>query len=285
MRSMDTIYKTILSLAEEDKQIRAVYMNGSRTDSKAPKDRFQDYDIVYIVEDTQPFIEDKKWLWAFGELMMMQEPDKLDRGIGYDMDFTKSYTYLMLFSDGIRIDLNLKNKEEGIKHFQEEKLTVKLLDKDGILPEIPEPSDADYRVRKPTEEEFESVTDNFFWCLQNVAKGINRKELPYAIGMYQETTLKSLHRMMDWWIGMHHNFEVSTGKFGKYYEKYLPKEYWTMYKEVFPSGDYDNIREAVRIACHIFKELGEEVAKELGFSYPYQDEVSMTRYLRKERII
>lgn len=32
-------------------QVNAVAMSGSRTNPKAPKDEFQDYDVVYIVED------------------------------------------------------------------------------------------------------------------------------------------------------------------------------------------------------------------------------------------
>jgi len=285
MRTEESMYQRILHTAKDDPRIRAVYMNGSRTDPKAPKDRFQDYDIVYVVEDTKPFIEDKNWLEVFGNRIMMQEPDQLDRGIGYNRDFTKSYAYLMLFTEGVRIDLQVKNKAEGLKDFTAEKMTVKLLDKDRLLPEIPEPTDEDYWVRKPTAGEFDSVTNNFYWCSQNVAKGILRKELPYAMGMYQETMLRALHRMMDWWIGMNHDFEVSTGKLGKYYEKYLPKEYWMLYKEVYPSGDYDSIRESILVACKLFQELGQAVAKELGYAYPYEDEARMTAYLRKEKII
>ena len=37
--------------------VRAVYLNGSRTNPNAPKDRFQDYDVVYVVNDTKPYYE------------------------------------------------------------------------------------------------------------------------------------------------------------------------------------------------------------------------------------
>ncbi|WP_160723624.1 aminoglycoside 6-adenylyltransferase [Isachenkonia alkalipeptolytica] len=285
MRAEKMVYEIILSTTIKDPRIRAVYLNGSRANPKAPQDRFQDYDIVFMVEDTKPFIDDKEWLHTFGDLYLLQEPDKLDRGLGYDRDFSKSYAYLMLFSDGVRIDLQLKNIEEGLGHFQSEKLKIKILDKDNILPKSETPTDQDYWVRKPHQGEFESATDNFYWCLQNVAKGILRRELPYAMGMYYDTTLKSLHKMMDWWLGMQHNFQVSAGKYGKYYEHYLSKEYWALYKDCYPAGDYDSIREALLIACHLFKELGEEVATALGYPYPRQHEVRMMKYLRKEKII
>ena len=65
----------------------------------------------------------------------------------------------------------------------------------------------------------------------------------------------------------------------------MPKEYWTLYKDCYPAGDYDSLRESVLIACHLFKELGGEVAAEFGYSYPEEHEVRMTKYLRKEKII
>ena len=42
-------------------------MNGSRTNENVPKDIFQDYDVVYVVTDTLPFVEDKKWIDSFGQ--------------------------------------------------------------------------------------------------------------------------------------------------------------------------------------------------------------------------
>ena len=51
-------------------------MNGSRTNENVPKDIFQDYDIVYVVEDTESFIENKDWIKIFGEILYMQYPDE-----------------------------------------------------------------------------------------------------------------------------------------------------------------------------------------------------------------
>lgn len=49
MRSEQEMYELIIGTARADERIRAVYINGSRTDKNAPKDIFQDYDIVYAV--------------------------------------------------------------------------------------------------------------------------------------------------------------------------------------------------------------------------------------------
>jgi aminoglycoside 6-adenylyltransferase len=101
---------------------------------------------------------------------MIQEPDKNDQSVGIDMDFDRSYGYLMLFTDGNRIDLHIETKEAMFDGYFNDKLTIPLLDKDNCLPLIPAPTDIDYQVKKPTEPQFMSCCNNFWWCLQNMQR-------------------------------------------------------------------------------------------------------------------
>src|SRR5690606_12248617 len=117
---------------------------------------------------------------------------------------------------GNRIDLTLQTKNVMLSSYTDDKLTVPLLDKDDCLPTILAPSDEDYHVKKPTEGLYFARCNNFWWCLQNVVKGMWRDELPYAKQMYEPTTRVCLNDMVSWWIGTKHEFRVSTGKLGKY---------------------------------------------------------------------
>ena len=107
MRTEEQMYDLILQIAQDDERIRAVYMNGSRTNKNAPKDIFQDYDIVYAVKKTAPFIQDKNWINKFGEISFMQYPDESPY---FPSDKENSYGYLMMFKDGNRIDLTLQSE-------------------------------------------------------------------------------------------------------------------------------------------------------------------------------
>ena len=78
MRSEKEMMELILSVARKDERIRAVYMNGSRTNPNVKKDIFQDYDIVYVVKENRPFYEDERWIDRFGERLYMQCPEKSD---------------------------------------------------------------------------------------------------------------------------------------------------------------------------------------------------------------
>lgn len=66
MRKEKEMFDLIISTAQRDDRIRAVYMNGSRTNKKVKKDLLQDYDIVYVVKQNRPFYEDKYWIDIFG---------------------------------------------------------------------------------------------------------------------------------------------------------------------------------------------------------------------------
>ena len=92
---LDLILQTAKAL-----QIDAVAMSGSRTNPNAPKDEFQDYDVVYVVEDLDGLIADLAWLEGFGKRMIEQHVLLDHRRL-----------YLMIFEDGNRIDLTLCPKE------------------------------------------------------------------------------------------------------------------------------------------------------------------------------
>ena len=146
MRSEKEMFELILGVAERDDRIRAVFMNGSRADANSRKDIFQDYDIVYVVTDTAPFLADPSFTDVFGEKLISEEPDKLDRSVGMDIDFADGYTYLMQFTDGNRIDLHLSPLKNAERDFLSDPPMVKLLDKDGLLPPIPPASDRSKRA-------------------------------------------------------------------------------------------------------------------------------------------
>ena len=81
--------------------MEAVALSGSRANPRAPKDEFQDYDVVYIVDDLEDLISDLSWLDQFGNRTDSNSTTVLGH----------RRLYLMLFEDGNRIDLTLCPKE------------------------------------------------------------------------------------------------------------------------------------------------------------------------------
>lgn len=46
--------------ANNDERIRAVYMNGLRANPNVSKDIYQDYDVVFMVTETESFLNEMK---------------------------------------------------------------------------------------------------------------------------------------------------------------------------------------------------------------------------------
>ncbi len=283
MRTEREMFDLILGTAESDERVRAVWMNGSRANPNVRKDQYQDFDIVFVVTETESFLADKNWISVFGDIGMVQEPDWNDLQSGYgteQIDLSRGYTWLILFQDGNRIDLRIEIIDEALDNILEDKLTVVLLDKDGLLPELPKPTDEDYHVRKPSEGEYLSCCNEFWWCLNNVGKGIARDELPYAMEMYHKYVRDMLNKMAEWYIGIQTEFCVSAGKLGKYFKEYLSAPLYEQYKQTYCDSDYDHIWMAVFTACDLFRILAKGVGEYFSFAYNLQDDENMTAYLK-----
>ncbi|WP_041700163.1 aminoglycoside 6-adenylyltransferase [Clostridium sp. BNL1100] len=279
MRTEQEMFDLILDVAKADERIRAVYMNGSLANPNIKKDKYQDYDIVYVVAETESFLIDKNWISVFGEIAMVQEPDSNDFGWGENTDYSRSYCWLMLFKDGNRIDLHIQVKEVMNEEYTTDSLTVPLLDKDNILPQIPPANDKGYWIQKPNKSKYDACCNEFWWCLNNVAKGIVRDQFPYAMRMYNEIVHKELDRMIEWYIGTKTEFSVSVGMWGKYFKKYLPAETYELYTKTYLN--YEKLWTAIFAACELFRTVASEVGRHFGYVYNQSDDYNMMKYLTK----
>jgi len=77
-RTEQEMVDLILDFARQDERVRVVAMNGSRANPVAPRDAFQDYDIVFVVTDMASYLADDAWLEVFGRRVIMQKPDAME---------------------------------------------------------------------------------------------------------------------------------------------------------------------------------------------------------------
>lgn len=274
MRSEREMLELIINTAKEDERIRGVIMSGSRADTHAPKDIYQDYDIIYFVTDVAPFWNNTAWLEEkFGGISLLQTPEIMSL-IPPDND--GSFVFLTIFEDGNRIDLNITSDP----YIDDGEPVIVLLDKTGELSGI-KPREDFWYIKTPAEKLFHDCCNEFHWCLNNVAKGIARDELPYVMEMFNNYVRNGLNIMTDWYIGAENDFKVSAGKMGKYYKKYLPEELYKMYAATYSDSDYDNIWRAVFTACALFRRLAEAVAEKFGYTYNISEDENIIDYMNK----
>jgi aminoglycoside 6-adenylyltransferase len=279
MRSEQQIIDLILNTARTDERVRAVIMNGSRVNPNAPRDIFQDFDVVYIVTEVASFRNDPGWISRFGEIMVMETPE--DMGDPPPED-DGGYGYLMQFTDGNRIDLGLCPLEKAAEAF-EDSLSVLLLDKDGIVGSLPPASDKDYLPKPPSAKAFTDCCTEFWWICPYVAKGLWRREILYARYMLDQVAREPLMKMMLWYIGVRTGFAVNPGKKGKYYQRHLEPELWDLLLGTYADASIENTWTALDKMCSLFGRIAPPVAGQFGFVYPQRDEEKVRAHLAHVR--
>jgi len=275
MRNEKEILDLLLKAAQEDDLIRAVQLAGSRANPAVQADRYRDYDVTYFVTDIKPFHNRPDWvIEKLGRPLIMQMPEAMRYPHG-----DGNFNYLIIFPDGVRIDLSFV----FTKYIDNGEPVVTLLDKDnnsGFISGPPCRTDKIWHIKPPSQLFYYSCCNNFWWCLNNTAKGIARDELPYVMDMLETVIRQELNDMINWHIGIRHGFSLSAGKSGKYFKKYLDAGLYERYAKTYSSADYKNIRESIYVMAGLFHDLALTVADHFGFKYRQEEEDAMRLYIQ-----
>jgi len=276
MRTEEEIIKHILNIAEKDENIRAVLLTGSRVNPNAKKDILQDFDIIYVVTQLDTFIKDHSWIDALGERLIMQLPDEMTIG---EID-QYVFHYLMLFTDGNRIDLTLLPLN-GLDNFlKEESLLKVLIDKDNRFGILSLASEKSYLIKPPKEKEFWDCCNEFWWVSTYVAKGLCRKEMVYAMEMLERPVRAMFLQMIEWYIGINTSFSVPFGKSGRNMQHYLTPQLYRRILSTYPDSNIENIWNALFLMTELFDELANDVANVMQFHYHKEEANNVTSYLK-----
>ncbi|MGN8646832.1 aminoglycoside 6-adenylyltransferase [Gracilibacillus sp. HCP3S3_G5_1] len=265
MRNEQEMMKIVLDFAKADDRIRVVGMNGSRTNPNLPTDRFQDYDIVYLVTDMKSFLENRDWLDFFGERMIMQTPEESTL---FPATLGNWFSFLIQFKDGNRIDLMLIPLEELDLYLQNDSLTSILLDKDRLIENRPIPDESSHFVKKPTEQQFIDSCNEFWWVNPYVAKGLCRGEFLYASHHLENILRGEILRMMAWNVGVEHHFKVNIGAAYKFLHHYVDDDAFEALQATYQLDTIDKCWEGLFLMQRLFQQYTKKLANELGYSYP-----------------
>jgi aminoglycoside 6-adenylyltransferase len=281
MRSEQEMLDLIMGVARYDERIRAVIMNGSRANPNAPRDFFQDYDVVYIVTDVAPFKNNLEWIKRFGEIMILQMPEDMQDQPPND---DGGFGYLMQFTDGNRIDLGIYPPAK-LNEIGADSLSRLLLDKDGIIAPFQPANESDYLPKPPTAKAFSDCCNEFWWVCPYVAKGLWRGEILYAKHTLDQDVREQLMKMLAWHIGVQTRFSRNPGKLGKYFQQYLEPELWNLLQKTYADASYDNTWEALFTMCDLFRRVAVPIAEQYGFDYPHGDDRRVSAHLQHVRFL
>lgn len=280
MRSETEMMALLLDTARQDERIRGMYMTGSRMNKNAPRDLFQDYDVVYLVKSTAPFMEEG-WEGRFGAPLYMQQPEKMDLLRGLSPKTEESWGWLIQFSDGNRLDLHVQTLPCCLRELSKDSLCRVFLDKDGAFPALCPPSDVSHATGAPSEAEFFCCCNEFWWLQNNIGKGIFRGEPSYVLDMMGFYARPQLLKMLTFRAGAETGFPVAAGKAGKYLPSLLPAPVFQRYLSTYCGPGEEEMKKAALCACALFEESAEIVGQKLKFCYNRQEAAASEGFLRR----
>ena len=263
-RSEAQMFELIIQTAKSLKA-QAVAMSGSRTDTKAPKDEVQDYDVVYVVDDLDNLTSDLFWLDQFGNRLIEQYNVLGNRRL-----------YLMLFEDGNRIDLTLCPKVH-IKEWVESEADFTVLEDPKGLFESYSPSPQRYWTSPASQIDFEKVCNEFWWVSAYVVKGICRKQVIYATDHLYRICQQELLRILAWQVASD-NGTVDIGKNYKYLFQYLPAEKEKEFSNLLDFSSVEKITQSLFSTMNLFHREAQILAQKMGFDYDMEVAEKMMRY-------
>ena len=256
----DVIFQTAKTL-----KVEAVAMSGSRTNPKSPKDEFQDYDVVYVVDDLDNLTSNLAWLDQFGTRIIEQHNILGNRRL-----------YLMLFEDGNRIDLTLCPKDHIREWVDSEADYTVLKDEKGLF-ESYTTSPQRYWTNPASQTEFENACNEFWWVSAYVVKGICRKQAIYATDHLYGICQQELLKVFAWQVASDRG-EVDIGKNYKYLFQYLPTEKEKEFSALLDFSSVEKLTQSLFATMQLFHREAQILARKIGFAYDKEVAEKMIKY-------
>lgn len=263
---LDLIFQTAKTL-----QVEAVAMSGSRTNSQAPQDEFQDYDLVYVVDDIDNLTSDLSWLDLFGKRIIEQE-----------VGFGHRRLFLMLFEDGNRIDLTLCPKDH-IQEWVDSEAGFTVFEDPEHLFEPYSQNLERYWTNSATEKDFERVCNEFWWVSAYVVKGICRNQLIYATDHLYGICQQEFLKILAWQVASDRG-RVDVGKNYKYLFNYLPAEKEKEFTALLDFFDQKSLTKSLFATMNFFHKEAQAFSLKTGFHYDKVTAEKMIEYA-KERLL
>ncbi|HEU5100228.1 MAG TPA: aminoglycoside 6-adenylyltransferase [Roseiflexaceae bacterium] len=284
----DPIAKLIEWAAARD-SVRAMLLTSTRAVPGASVDALSDYDVILIVRDIHPFVDDRAWLNAFGEVLVVYwdqvHPDPL-----FGIERCGNVTQ---YADGLKIDFGLWpiGLFEQIVAAPEPDPELDagyrvLLDKDGLAAGLAAPTFMAYVPKPPTLAEYQTHINDFLTDAPYVAKCLWRDELlPAKWCLDYDMKHVYLLRLLEWHMAMDHGWSVPTGALGKGLKKRLPAEIWTQVEQSFAGGGLADNWEALARTMALFRQVAIEVGARLGYAYPEDLYQRVSAYVEQIKLL
>ena len=287
MMQQDDVIDHLRQWAKQQDAIRAVLMTSTRAIPGAPVDILSDYDIILVATDIQPFHADRRWLDAFGAVLVAY----WDPLLPTPADGAATFGSVIYFQNGWHIDFTLW-PVTLLQHIATaptlpDELDAGyqvLLDKDQLTVGLQPPTYRSYRPMPPSAETFQRLVEEFFSDAPYVAKCLWRDELlPAKWSLDYDMKHVYLRPLLEWRMALDHGWAVKTGVLGRRLKKQLPARLWAQLEATYADAALSANWDALLRTMALFRQVAMDVAAQLGYTYPLAMDEGVTAYVERVR--
>ncbi len=281
MKSNCDILSKIVTWAQNESEIRAIILEGSRA-SDINTDEFSDYDLNVFVTDHTKYTSNNKWMSKFDDLVVYQKEKFFHENI-------ELQTRLVVYKNSPKVDfsfwpISLLRKIADNKVLPERyKNGYKvLLDKDHLTGNMPLPSLDGFVTGKPTKNEVLTTIYNFWFEAYCIAKYLRRESLWYSKILENGPIKRFLLQMILWYESSRNDWRNNRIHLeGKNLESHIDEETRQALAGCFSRYDKDDTWRSLCAMMELFKRLSLDVTVNLSIQYPDKSVAQIEKYIRR----
>lgn len=279
----DPVIKTLVVWGEAREDVRAAVLTSTRAATGGPTDEFSDYDVIYVVRDVRPYLNDA-WLGDFGQVLnLYRDPVRKEFGC-------ERFTRVTQYENGLKIDFSVCAAGWLEAVLEQPSLPAELdvgyavlLDKDGLTAMLPPFTRTAYLPKPPTRAVFMEAVSNFFSNASYEAKYICRGDLFPMMGMQDQVRRGRLRQMLEWRVAAESGWKSPLGAYGRGLDVRLGPATLAELKSLYVGPGREANWESLFHAVALYEQAARDVAANLGFTFPEELFRRNLAYLRRVR--
>lgn len=287
MPNHDDLTRRLIRWGTQRGDVRAMLLTSTLAVPGARVDSLSDHDVILVVRDIRPYLEDRQWIEDFGEVLVAYwDPVAVDPGTGVEQSGN-----VVQYAAGHKIDFTLWPTGQLERIASSTSLPDELdagyrvlIDKDGLADRLATPSYSAYSLRRPDDATYQLNVNDFFVGPPYVAKCILRGDLlPARWCLDYDMKHVYLRPMLEWRAACDHGWSIRIGALGKGLRRYLPADILSALENTYVGGGSEGDWEALFRTMALYGRVAREVGEHLGYRYPGNLDASVSTFVRQMR--
>jgi aminoglycoside 6-adenylyltransferase len=265
----DRLVNKFVHWANEEDNIRAAVVIGSRARTDHPADEWGDLDLCIFVNDPQPYLQNTAWLEQVGvSWLTFLEPTSDGRswerralfegGLDVDFAFIPMAMAQGMSSQGVPPDV-MDIFRRGYRI---------LLDKDGLEGFLRQERAHSLAYQPPSQQDFLEVVNDFWYHTVWTTKHLRRGELWWAKSCCDGYLKYRLQVMLEWHAHARGGPDTDTWMRGRFLEEWADPRAVASLRQTFAHYDAEDTWRALLATMDLFRWLSLETAEKWSFAYP-----------------